>query len=426
MQYRQIPKTGDRLSVLGFGCMRLPQKKGTPGDGRIDKQRAAIQIQQAIDHGVNYFDTALPYHMGSSEPFLGDVFGNGLRENIRLATKLPPWQVNCHDDMDRLLNSQLKRLKTDRIDYYLLHALAQKNWQKLFQMDVLEFLDRAKKDGRIINAGFSFHGDGQTFKEIVDAYEWEFCQIQYNFLDTQRQAGIQGLKYAAEKNLGVMVMEPLRGGNLAGRVPREVDALWKQSGLDRSPAEWALRWIWNHPEVTIVLSGMNEEAHIEENVRTASDAVPNALAPEQLKLFDKVEQTYRRLMKAGCTGCRYCMPCPAGVNIPDCFEILNNYYMFDDKKTAREFYIGRLFGVISSSPGHASLCQKCGKCEKKCPQQLPIQSLLEEVVETFETPGQKIKAWLLKRFLKLQRSISIRRANRDSAEQSDYSDRTQG
>jgi predicted aldo/keto reductase-like oxidoreductase len=417
MQYRQIPKTGDRLSILGFGCMRLPQKKGQPGDGRIDKKRATCQIQRAVEQGVNYLDTAMPYHMGGSEGFLGEALGNGMREQVRLATKLPPWQVREHADMDRLLGAQLDRLHTDRIDYYLLHALAADNWHKLRRLDVLSFLERAKKAGRIVHAGFSFHGDPDTFREIVDAYDWEFCQIQYNFLDEANQAGTAGLKYAAEKNLGVMVMEPLRGGNLAGRVPPEVAALWNRAQVKRTPAEWALRWVWNHPEVTVVLSGMNEEAHIEENIQAAENGFADSLTQDELSLFSDVEQTYRRLMKAGCTGCRYCMPCPAGVDIPDCFELYNNFHMFHDKKTARLVYIARLYGVLTSIPAQASLCQHCGQCESKCPQHLPIQQLLEDVVQTFEIRRQKIMAWVMGQFFNLQRRGSIRRAKRAAAKQ---------
>ncbi len=278
MQYRHIPKTGDRLSVLGFGCMRLPQKRGNPGSGRIDKQRAARQIQ-------------------------------------------------------------------------------------------------------------------------------------YNFLDTENQAGTAGLQYAADRKLGIMVMEPLRGGNLARRVPAQAAAVWQSAGLARSPAEWALRWVWNHPQVTVVLSGMNEEAHIAENIRWAAESAPDSLSESELALFSQVEQIYRRLMKAGCTGCRYCMPCPSGVNIPDCFEIYNSYHMFNDKM-AKLHYLGRLYGIFSSIPAYASLCQKCGKCEAKCPQKVPIQMLLEDVARTFETRSQKAMVWLMRGFFSFQRRSSIRRAKR--------------
>ena len=222
MLYRKMKKNGDELSILGFGCMRLPQKKGSPGSGKIDEERATRQIHYAIEQGVNYFDTAMPYHMGASEPFLGRALANGYREKIKLATKLPPWSVKARQDMDQLLKVQLANLRTDYIDYYLVHALEKGSWQKMKNLGVLAFLDAARADGRIINAGFSFHGDKDTFKEIVDAYHWEFCQIQYNFLDRQNQAGLEGLKYAAAKGMGVIIMEPLRGGNLAGKIPPAV------------------------------------------------------------------------------------------------------------------------------------------------------------------------------------------------------------
>ncbi len=414
MLYRDVPKTGDKLSILGFGCMRLPQKKGKPGDGKIDHKRAIRQLHQAVDQGVNYLDTAMPYHMGDSEVFLGQAFADGLRERVRIATKLPPWSVKKQEDLDRILNAQLDRLKTDRIDYYLLHALESKNWNKLLRLDVLTFLDRAKRDGRIGNAGFSFHGDPDTFREVVDAYDWEVCQIQYNFLDRHSQAGAAGLEYAAAKKLGVIIMEPMRGGNLAGRVPREVAAVWNESDVKRSPAEWALRWLYHHPEVTMVLSGMNEEKHIEENIRIAAAGNPRSLTDHELSLVSRVEETYRRLMKAGCTGCRYCMPCPSGVDIPSCFEIYNSFHMFDDRKTARLFYLSRLSGAFGTNPAHASLCEKCGKCEQACPQQLPIQSLLDDVAQTFEGRSMKIMAWVVRLFFGFQRSSSIRRAKRAS------------
>lgn len=414
MQYRQIPKTGDRLSILGFGCMRLPQKKGKPGDGRIDKPRAQRQIHQAIEKGVNYFDTAMPYHMGGSEAFLGEVLSNGHREKVRIATKLPPWSVKQPEDMDRILSVQLERLRTDRIDYYLLHNLLADNWEKLQRLDVLAFLDRARKQGRIVNAGFSFHGDKETFKQIVDAYDWEFCQIQYNFLDTLHQAGTEGLNYAAERGLGVIIMEPLRGGSLAGTVPPRVQALWDSAATRRTPAQWALRWVWHHPAVTVVLSGMNEEAHIEENIATATAAGP--LTDEEAALILQVEQTYRRLMKAGCTACNYCMPCPSGVNIPGCFELYNSFHMFNDRAVARVRYLGTLYGAMGFQKACASLCKKCGKCEKKCPQGLPIQALLEDVVRTFETRGQKIMAYGMGIFSSLQRRSTVQRAKRVTAQ----------
>jgi hypothetical protein len=257
-----VPKNGTELSILGFGCMRLLVKE----DGTIDEKRAMSQVRYVIEHGINYFDTGWIYHMGESESFLGRALADGYRGKIKLATKLPSWLVKSRKDMDYFLNAQLERLKTDHIDYYLIHGIAGEMWDKLEALDVIDFLDRAKSDGRIINAGFSFHGLIEDFKRIVDTYPWIFCQIQYNFMDENNQAGTEGLKYAVSKDLGMVVMEPLLGGNLASQIPTEVQEIWTEAAVKRTPAEWALRWIWNHPEVTVVLSGMNQESHIEENL----------------------------------------------------------------------------------------------------------------------------------------------------------------
>jgi predicted aldo/keto reductase-like oxidoreductase len=244
-------------------------------------------------------------------------------------------------------------------------------------------LDRAKKDGRILHTGFSFHGDKDNFKEIVDAYDWDVCQIQYNFLDEENQAGTEGLAYAAARGLGVIVMEPLRGGNLARKVPPEVQAIWDEADVKRTPAEWALRWVWNRPEVSVVLSGMNEESHVEENLRIADEAYPDSLTAKELELVSRVEKTYRTLMKMECTGCGYCQPCPEGVDIPACFEIYNNKHLFGDKRADLSYNI-RLSGV-SGKPSKASLCTECGACEELCPQHIPIPELLKDVAAEFES-----------------------------------------
>jgi predicted aldo/keto reductase-like oxidoreductase len=387
MLYRQMPENGNQLSILGFGCMRLPLK-----DGKIDEERATKQIRYAIDNGVNYVDTAWPYHLGESEPFVGRALTCGYREKVKLATKLPSWTVKSREDMDRILNSQLERLKTDHIDYYLVHGLVGTLWDKMEKLDVLDFLDRAREDGRIINAGFSFHGSVDDFKRIVDAYPWVFCQIQYNLLDEKNQAGTEGLKYAASKGMGVIVMEPLRGGKLTDPIPPAVKDIWNEAAVKRTPAEWALRWIWNHPEVTVVLSGMNEEAHIEENLKIADEAYPDSLTDDELLLVKKVEQKYRDLMKTGCTGCRYCTPCPSGVDIPSCFEIYDNYYLSGNEKEAKLMYAAKPGGIIRGDiPGYASQCVQCEQCIEKCPQHLDIPSLLEAVAGEFE--GKDLRGW---------------------------------
>jgi uncharacterized protein len=398
MLYRKMPKNGDELSIIGFGCMRLPVKK----DGSIDEERATRQVRYAIDQGVNYVDTAWPYHMGASEPFLGHALADGYREKVKLATKLPSWLIDKREDMDKLLNAQLEKLKTDHIDYYLIHALVGDLWDNVEKLGVADFLDKAKADGRIINAGFSFHGAPEDFGRIVDAYDWDFCQIQYNILDEKNQAGKKGLEYAASKGLGVVIMEPLRGGNLTKNVPQIVKDIWDEAPVKRSPAEWALRWVWNHPEVTVVLSGMNEEAHIEENLRIAGEAHPGSLTEIELQLIKRVENKYRELMKVGCTGCQYCMPCPAGVDIPLCFETYNNLYMSNNADDANFMYAARLGGVLGGETGFASQCVKCGECLEKCPQHLEIPTILESVVEELEGSDLEERVAMAKQLFKKQ------------------------
>jgi len=403
-----MKKTGDRLSILGFGAMRLPQKRA-----RIDEERATRQIRSAVDAGVNYIDTAIPYHMGASEPFLGRALSDGYRERIHLATKQPPGAAKTREEMDRILQGQLHRLRTDRIDYYLLHGLNGAGWNSMKQLGVREFLDSAKADGRVRHAGFSFHGDIDAFKEIVDAYDWDCCQIQYNFMDETVQAGTEGLLYAAGKGLGVIVMEPLRGGNLARRVPPAVQAIWDEADTKRSPADWALRWVWNRPEVTVVLSGMNREDHIRENLRIADEALPESLSEEELRLVSRVAEAYQGLMHADCTGCRYCLPCPAGVDIPACFELYNGMQVFGDRQVARVMYLLRLGGMgEAGAPSLASQCEACGNCEKACPQQLPISTLLQDVARDFEGRGTKGILAMVKGYMALQRWMVLRKARR--------------
>lgn len=385
MLYRTMPKNGDRLSILGFGCMRLP---ATP-EGAIDEPRAIAQIRAAIDAGVNYVDTAWPYHAGASEPLLGKALRDGYRERVKLATKLPSWLVTSRADMDRFLDAQLARLGTDHIDYYLVHALDGPLWDAVAFHGVADFLDAAKADGRIVNAGFSFHGLLPDFKRIVDAYPWVFCQIQYNYLDQQFQAGTEGLRYAAAKGLGVVVMEPLRGGMLARPAPAPaIAALWDAAEARREPADWALRWVWNHPEVTLLLSGMNEEAHIAQNVAVAGQALPGGLTDAETALVDRVATTYKELLKVGCTGCGYCMPCPMGVQIPKCFDAYNALHMNGDADSAKFRYVVSVGGVLGvDAPGFASQCAACGECLEKCPQHIEIPEVLKSVVAELEDAG---------------------------------------
>jgi predicted aldo/keto reductase-like oxidoreductase len=293
MQYRIVPKNGDKLSVLGFGCMRLPMKGQA-----IDEERAIKQIRLAIDNGVNYVDSAPPYHMGESEKVLGKALLDGYRNKVKVATKLTPFMLHKAEDMEKMLTTQLQKLQTDHIDYYLLHGLESEFWKKLQKFGALKFLENAQADGKIINKGFSFHGSLSTFKEIIAANDWTMCQIQYNFLDETLQAGTEGLQYAASQKLAVMVMEPLRGGSLANKLPPQAKAIYDAAQVKRSPAEWGLRWVWNHPEVTLVLSGMNEENQVLENIKTAQTALPNSMKPDELKVIKSVADAYRKLLKS--------------------------------------------------------------------------------------------------------------------------------
>ena len=398
MLYRQVPKTGDKLSILGFGCMRLPVTK----DGQIDAPRATRQIRDAVDRGVNYLDTAWPYHAGESENFLGRALADGYRDRVKIATKLPSWMIKSRGDMDDYLNAQLKKLKTDRIDYYLLHALAGDLWDHLKELGATDFLEKAKADGRIVNAGFSFHGLLDDFKRIVDGFSWEFCQIQYNYLDEQNQAGTEGLQYAAARDLGVVIMEPLRGGNLGlPEPPPDVDAIWKTAAVKRTPVEWALRWIWNHPEVTVVLSGMNEATHIDENLAIAAQAHPNSLTADELELVEEASRRYQTLMKVGCTGCGYCMPCSSDVSIPVCFEVYNKMHMFGNVEEAKYWYAIRMSSIIGAPPGYASQCVQCGECLEKCPQQIEIPDFLEMVAEEFEDSDLEQRVAMGKKMLNI-------------------------
>ncbi|OPJ57738.1 aldo/keto reductase [Clostridium oryzae] len=375
MLYRKFGKTNEMVSILGFGCMRLPLIPG--GDpSQIDEKKATELIRYAIDNGVNYIDTAYPYHGngmtkggGASEPFVAKVLKDGYREKVKLATKLPSWLIKSRSDMDKYLNEQLERLETDHIDFYLLHALGREEWDNLKKLGVDEFLDSAIKDGRIKYAGFSFHDKLDVFKEIVDYYNWSFCQIQYNYLDEEFQAGTEGLKYAAEKGLGVTIMEPIRGGKLVNNLPNEAKDAFDKADVKRKPAEWALKWVWNHPEVKVVLSGMNDLQQVVENIKTASETEPNSLTEKEINIINEVNEIIKGKVKVNCTACGYCMPCPAGVNIPRCFSAYNSYNMFigDDS-----------YNWIPEAE-RASNCKKCGKCETHCPQGITIRKHLEDI-----------------------------------------------
>jgi len=373
MLYRQMKGCKRELSILGFGCMRLP----TNDDSTINETLAKKIIRYAIDCGVNYIDTAYGYHRGQSEPFVGRVLKDGYRERVNLATKLPSWLISTREDMDKYLGEQLERLQTDHIDFYLVHGLNKTFWGKLEELGVREFLDETIRDGRIKHAGFSFHDDIKTFKRIVDSYDWTFCQIQYNFLDEGFQAGTAGLHYAASRGLGVIAMEPLRGGLLSRDLPGLME-IWSKAYATRTPAEWGLRWVWNHPEITVVLSGMNAMQQVKENLGAAEEGLPESLSKEDLELFFKVRSFYRKRMKIDCSRCGYCMPCPNGVDIPECFNQYNNAFVFDAADGAK-----RVYTMFLSKEGYASSCKECGACVKVCPQHIAVPDKLKEVADFF-------------------------------------------
>ncbi|MDX8551340.1 aldo/keto reductase [Methanospirillum sp. J.3.6.1-F.2.7.3] len=383
MLYRKFPRCSHEISILGFGAMRLPLAGEQQDAGNIDEEQAIAMIRTAVDGGVNYIDTAYPYHNGMSEVVVGKALGEGYRDRVFLATKLHSWLITSREDMDRYLDEQLARMNTDHIDFYLLHGLGSETWENLTRLGVLEFLDSAKADGRIRYPAFSFHDQVSVFREIVDAYEWVFAQIQYNYMDEQNQAGTEGLKYAAEQGLGIVVMEPLRGGLLSGDVP-----IIHQHILDapvmRTPSDWGLRWVWNHPEVTVVLSGMSSLEQVKENLASATQGLPNSLSPEELAVVEKMRETFASRLKIPCTGCRYCMPCQNNVDIPECFNYYNQAYTYEAEEKAKGVYLWALSGAFSGGiPGYASCCIQCGECEEKCPQGLPIREYLQEVADCF-------------------------------------------
>ena len=374
MKYRKFGKLDWQVSALGFGCMRLPTLDGKAG--QIDQEKANAMIRAAIEAGVNYFDTAYVYHDQMSEVSLGKALEGGYRERVRIATKSPIWLIKESADFDRLLDEQLQRLQTETIDFYLLHALNSESWAKVQQLDLLRRAEAAKADGRIRYLGFSFHDNLETFKQIVDGYDaWDFCQIQYNYMDTTVQAGTEGLQYAADKGLAVIIMEPLLGGKLALDLPA-TRPLWDSAAEKRKPADWALQWLWNQPEVSLVLSGMSTLEQVEENLASASVSGPGILSPAEVELVARVCEVMNSLGPIPCTRCEYCLPCPNGVNIPRNFEVYNQVAMYDALED-RRFEYKRWIPDAEK----AAVCIQCDECLSKCPQQIAISTWLPVVEE---------------------------------------------
>ncbi len=372
MQYRKFGKLDWGVSALGFGCMRLPTIGGDTAN--IDQEKTTEMIRTAVDGGVNYFDTAYVYHDEQSEVALGKALEDGYRERVRIATKLPIWKVDKTADFDRMLNEELKRLQTSVIDFYLMHALNQASWDKILDLGLLKRAEAAIADGRIRYLGFSFHDQLDVFKEIVDGYDnWTFCQIQYNYMDTEFQAGKAGLDYASEKGLAVVIMEPLRGGKLAAKLPA-TQPFWDTAKKKRSPVDWSLQWLWSQPEVALVLSGMSTLEQVQQNLVSADESRVGLLNTDELALVDRVHDALKGLSPIPCTLCEYCLPCPYGVNIPRNFDYYNRAAMYNDLDGIRAGYKNNI-----PDEDKAAACIQCDECLPKCPQNIAISSWMPVV-----------------------------------------------
>jgi hypothetical protein len=375
MQYRSFGRLDWKASALGFGCMRFPTPDGNRFSSSLDEDESIRMVRHAIDNGVNYLDTAYVYHDGQSEVLLGKALKEGYREKVRLATKLPVWAVESASDFDRLLNEQLQKLQTDHIDFYLLHALNRSRWRDVvLKHDLFTRAEAALADGRIGHLGFSFHDEYEAFEEIVNGSDlWSFCQIQYNYMDTENQAGTRGLKLAAAKGLAVVVMEPLMGGRLADP-PKDVREAMESFPLRRSPVEWALEWLWDQPEVSVVLSGMSTMAQVEENLSFADRSDVGSFSPAELALIAEVRDKFSKRIVIPCSKCNYCMPCPNGVWIPANFEFFNFAHLYENVADAQFRY-----KIFLTEAQRANACIACGICEGLCPQNIAISEQMAKV-----------------------------------------------
>ena len=392
MQYRLIEKTGDELSALGFGAMRLPLK-----NGKVNRDLAKKQIYHAIDNGINFIDTAYLY--GDSEKFLGEVLKGEYKDRVKICTKLPSIHVRKYEDMENYLAEQLERLQRDSIDYYLIHSVDLKSANRLLKKGLIEFLSKAQSEGKIKHVGFSYHGAKEEFDLLIDAYDWDVVMVQYNYFDENVQASVEGIEYAASKGMGIFVMEPLKGGILAGKMPKEAEDIFKKANPDKSTAEWALQWVLNNRNVTSVLSGMNSIDQIDENIRIADNTTPMSMSFEELETVELVKRVMRNSLKINCSTCGYCIPCPRGVNIPECLKVYNEKYLFEHKGFFNESLIDyfQFFGGLMGKESYAGLCNGCGKCLRKCPQKLDIVSELKKVKKEFEFPGFKFAVFFIKK-----------------------------
>lgn len=395
MQTRVFGKTGESVSLLGYGCMRFPMRMGL-----IDEVKTEQQVLTAIGQGVNYFDTAYMYP--GSEAVLGRILAKGHRDKVLIADKIPPYMVNSRKDMDKIFATMLDRLKTDRIDFLLVHALSDVDaWRKFRACGFDDFLTEMRAAGKVRHIGFSWHGTCDAFKQVVDDFDWDFCQIQYNYLDEQYQAGREGLRYAAAKGLGITIMEPLRGGMLVGKLPEAAKKVMAEAAVKRSPAAWAFDWLYDQPEVHVVLSGMNNDHHIAENLKLASHAQAGMFTEQDKQVMASVRDSFRSLLKVDCTGCNYCMPCPFGVDIPDCFSAWNAASLFHSPAAKIQYNL-MSSGVLSGKPTHANLCTQCGKCEKRCPQHIPIRAKLTEAQKELNIAALKPVIWGVGQIFKMR------------------------
>ncbi len=391
MIYR-TDKYSNPLSVLGYGCMRFPTKMG-----KIDMEQTEHQIMLAIENGINYFDTAYIYP--GSETALGEILEkNGVRDKVNIATKLPHYLIKNKQTLERLFSEQLKRLRTDRIDYYFMHMLTDvEAWERMKKLGIIDWINEKKASGEIKQIGFSYHGNTQMFKKIIDSYDWDFCMIQYNYMDENSQAGKRGLKYASSKGIPVMIMEPLRGGKLVNRLPDEAKKIFENHTVKHSPAQWAFRWLWNQPEVTVVLSGMNSEEIIIDNINTAISSQIGELSNEDDQMLNRVANAINSKMKVGCTGCGYCMPCPKGVDIPGTFAAYNRKYSEGTFPALKEYF---MCTALRKTPTSASNCIGCLKCEKHCPQNIKISQKIKEAEKELEGIPYKLLKKLAPLFVK--------------------------
>ena len=390
MQYRK-DRNGNDLSILGYGCMRFTRK-----GGGIDIEKAEKELLAAFHAGVNYYDTAYIYP--GSEAAVGEIFDrNHIREQINIATKLPQYLIGNRPALDRYFNEELSRLRTDYVDYYLMHHLTDvAMWEKLKKVGILDWIREKKQSGAVRNIGFSYHGNTENFLKILNDYDWDFCQIQYNYLDEVAQAGKAGLQAAAAKGIPVVIMEPLRGGKLVNMLPEAAKKAMAESGHSWSPAEWGLRWLYNQPEVTVVLSGMNSLEMVEANCRTASEAQAGSLTEADFETLEKVKRTILEKEKVGCTGCRYCMPCPKGVDIPGILLCWNTMYT-ESKGEGRKQFIQTV--GLTREPAFASQCIRCGKCEQHCPQSIPIRDKIQEADRDLRPLPYKIAISVARSFM---------------------------